>query len=318
MFEGATRTRIAVGDVEINCVFAGQGPPLLLLHGYPQNLSEWAALTPLLTQDLTVVCSDLRGYGDSSKPRAADDGSTYSFRTMAADQVALMEALRFSSFHVGGHDRGGRVAHRMALDHPDRALSLSLLDLVPTYAMYNDTNARLAARYWQWYFLPLPEPFPERLIGADPDYYFENCLVANGGAGLERYDADMLAEYRRCWRDPAMIHASCSDYRSGATVDLAHDAVDLDQKVACPTLALWGADGLLREQFDIGVEWAKRCSDVRSASVPGGHFFPEHNPRDTAERLLEFVMAAQNHRGADRAPLGDATNPLSHQPQGAP
>jgi haloacetate dehalogenase len=217
MSEQGVRARIDVGDVEINCVYEGHGPPLLLLHGYPQNLSEWAALTPLLSDELTVVRSDLRGYGDSSKPHASEDGANYSFRAMAADQVALMDALGFDSFHVGGHDRGGRVAHRLALDHPDRVRSLAVMDVVPTYAMYHDTNAALAARYWQWYFLPLPEPFPERLIGADPDYYFENCLVANGGTGLDAYDSAMLEDYRRCWRDPAMIHASSGrDHRPGA------------------------------------------------------------------------------------------------------
>ena len=294
IFDGATRTRVDTGEVEINCVVTGHGPPILLLHGYPQNVAQWAALVPLLSSDLTVVCGDLRGYGDSSKPHANPDGTTYSFRAMAADQVAVMAALGFESFHVAGHDRGGRVAHRMALDHPERVRSLTVMDLVPTRAMYLDTNAKLARQYWQWYFLPLPEPFPERLIGADPDYYFENCLVVNGGTGLEGYDAEMLAEYRRCWRDPAMIHASCADYRAGATVDLEHDAADLDEKVGCPTLALWGGSGLLRTHFDIGAEWAKRCLDVRSAAIAGGgHFFPEQQPRETAAALLEFVSAAQ-------------------------
>ncbi len=295
IFDGATRTTVKAGEVDINCVISGQGPPILLLHGYPQNVAQWARLTPLLDAELTVVCADLRGYGDSSKPHANADGTTYSFRAMAADQIAIMAALGFDSFHLAGHDRGGRVAHRMALDHPQRVRSLSVMDLVPTYAMYMDTNARLAGQYWQWYFLPLPEPFPERLIGADPDYYFENCLVVNGGAGLDAYDAEALAEYRRCWRDPAMIHASCADYRAGASVDLAHDSSDLDQKVACPTLALWGGSGLLRTHFDIGAEWAKRCVDVRSVAIDGGgHFFPELQPRETAAELLEFVAAAED------------------------
>jgi haloacetate dehalogenase len=302
MFETAKRTRIDTGEVEINCVVAGSGPPLLLLHGYPQNVAQWSALTPLLEASLTVVCADLRGYGDSSKPRGAADGSTYSFRAMAADQVAVMAALGFEQFHVAGHDRGGRVAHRMALDHPLRVRSLAVLDIVPTYAMYMDTNMRLARQYWQWYFLPLPEPYPERLIGADPDYYFENCLVANGGAGLDAYDAACLEEYRRCWRDPAMIHASCCDYRSGATVDLEHDAADLDRRLACPTLALWAGDGLLARLFDIPAEWRKRCEDVRSVAAPGGHFFPEQQPRATAAALLEFVQGAPN---PDIQPRGD-------------
>lgn len=243
MFESFQRKKIEVDGATINCVYGGQGDPVLLLHGYPQTLSEWAKLAPLLASQHTVVCADLRGYGDSSKPVGAADHSNYSFRAMAADQVSLMRALGHERFHVVGHDRGGRVSHRMALDWPDHVLSLSVLDLVPTHALYNQTNRKLAATYWQWYFLPLPTPFPERLIGADPDYYFENCLVSVGGKGLDSFDADMLAEYRRCWRDPAMIHASCCDYRAGASVDLSHDEVDLHIKLDCPVFALWGAMG---------------------------------------------------------------------------
>ena len=182
MFEGFQRKKIEVDGATINCVYGGEGDPVLLLHGYPQTLSEWAKLAPLLVNQHTVVCADLRGYGDSSKPVGAADHSNYSFRTMAADQVSLMRALGHERFHVVGHDRGGRVSHRMALDWPDQVRSLSVLDLVPTHALYNQTNRKLAATYWQWYFLPLPTPFPERLIGADPDYYFENCLVSVGGS----------------------------------------------------------------------------------------------------------------------------------------
>ena len=290
MFEGFNERRVAVGDVEIACVVGGEGPPLLLLHGYPQTKAQYAKLAPLLAERRTVVCSDLRGYGHSSKPR--DEGETYSFRAMAADQLALMRALGFARFHVAGHDRGGRVAHRMALDAPDRVAGLIALDLVPTWAMYDKASRRLAARYWQWYFLPQPAPFPERMIGADPDLWFEHCLVANGGEGLKAYDEEMLADYRRCWNDPAMIHASCADYRAGASVDLEHDRADLDVRLACPVLACWGADGLLKDQFDIGAEWRERCADVRTATVPGGHFFPEHAPRETAAALEAFLATA--------------------------
>jgi haloacetate dehalogenase len=263
----------------------------LLLHGYPQTLSEWAKLAPLLAEKHTVVCADLRGYGDSSKPVGATDHSNYSFRAMAADQVSLMRALGHERFHVVGHDRGGRVSHRMALDWPDHVRSLSVLDLVPTHALYNQTNRKLAATYWQWYFLPLPTPFPERLIGADPDYYFENCLVSVGGKGLDSFDADMLAEYRRCWRDPAMIHASCCDYRAGASVDLSHDEVDLHVKLDCPVFALWGADGLMCKLMDIEAAWRARCANLRVDQVPGGHWFPEHAAAQTAAKLIEFFRS---------------------------
>ena len=288
MFKGFERRKIEVDGATIKCVFAGQGDPVLLLHGYPQNLSEWAKLAPLLAQGHTVVCTDLRGYGDSSKPVGLPDHSNYSFRTMAADQVAVMRALGHERFHVVGHDRGGRVSHRMALDWPDQVRSLSVLDLVPTHALYNQTNRKIASTYWQWYFLPLPTPFPERLIGADPDYYFENCLVSVGGRGLDSFDADMLAEYRRCWRDPAMIHASCCDYRAGASIDLAHDEADLHIKLNCPVFALWGADGLMCQLMDIEAAWAARCANLRVDQVPGGHWFPELAAAQTATKLRAF------------------------------
>jgi len=291
MFEGFQRHRIQIGDIAINCVAGGQGPPLLLLHGYPQTLTQWAKLAPLLSDDHTVVCADLRGYGDSAKPHNDADNVTYSFRSLAADQIGVMEALGFNRFDVAGHDRGGRVAHRMALDWPGRVRSLSALDIVPTRTMYLDTNRHLAGRYWQWYFLPLPEPFPERLIGADPDFYFENCLVVNGGAGLARYDRAMLDEYRRCWRDPAMIHASCSDYRAGASIDLVQDEADFGRKIACPLLALYAGKGLLCGLFDIDRTWRAYAADVRSEAIPGGHFFPELCPRETADALRRFLVS---------------------------
>jgi haloacetate dehalogenase len=288
MFEGFGRGQTQVADVVINHVQAGQGDPVLLLHGYPQNLSEWARLAPLLASTHRVVCADLRGYGDSSKPVGLPDHSNYSFRAMAADQVGLMQALGYPRFHVVGHDRGGRVAHRMALDWPAQVRSLTVLDLVPTHALYHQTNKLIASTYWQWYFLPRPAPFPERLIGADPDYYFENCLVSVGGKGLDAFDAAMLAEYRRCWRDPAMIHASCCDYRAGASIDLEHDAADLHVRLACPTLALWGADGLMRTLMDIEAAWRARCADLRVGTIPGGHWFPEHAAAQTAAALQHF------------------------------
>jgi haloacetate dehalogenase len=291
MFQGFARRKVDVGEVTINCVVAGHGDPVLLLHGYPQTLTEWARLAPLLIGKHTVVCADLRGYGDSSKPVGLPDHSNYAFRAMAADQVALMESLGHTRFHVVGHDRGGRVAHRMALDWPERVRSLTVLDLVPTHALYHQTNKKIASTYWQWYFLPQPTPYPERLIGADADYYFESCLVAVGGQGLDTFDPDMLAEYRRCWRDPAMIHASCCDYRAGASIDLAHDEADLHVKLACPALAVWGADGLMCALMDIEAAWRARCADLRVATVPGGHWFPEHAAAQTTRILLDFFAS---------------------------
>jgi len=289
MFEGFQRGKARIADVDINYVTSGKGPPVLLLHGYPQNLTMWARAAPILARKFTVICGDLRGYGDSSKPKANADSSNYSFRAMAADQAGLMKSLGFSQFHVVGHDRGGRTAHRMALDHSAAVLSLSVLDIVPTYAMFMDVNRQRAKAYWHWYFLSQPAPFPEHMIGKDPDFFFETCLVGWGATRVEDFDAEMLADYRRCWRNPEMIHGSCSDYRAGSTIDMEHDQADIGTKVACPTLAFWGANGMMHKQFDIEAEWRKRCANVRTASLPGGHFFIDTLPEETARVLEEFL-----------------------------
>jgi haloacetate dehalogenase len=291
MFETFERRQVETSDgVTMNCVVGGSGPPVLLLHGFPQNLAVWAKAAPLLAQaGFTTVCADLRGYGDSSKPRCFPDRSNYAFQTMAADQATLMNRLGFSRFHVVRHDRGGRTGHRMALDRPDAVLSLAVLDIVPTYAMFMDTNRHIAGAYWHWYFLSQPEPFPERVIGADPDLFYETCLLGWGAMRLEDFDPEMLADYRRCWRDPAMIHGSCSDYRAAATLDLEHDEADLDRKVACRTLVFYGATGTMARFFDIPAEWRKRCAEVHAASLPSGHFFVDQFPQQTAEILLNFL-----------------------------
>jgi haloacetate dehalogenase len=289
MFEGFARKQVAIDDVMINCVVGGSGPAVLLLHGFPQNLALWAKVAPILAEKFTVVCADLRGYGDSSKPACAPDRSNYAFRAMAKDQVGLMKKLGFERFHVVGHDRGGRTAHRLALDHPDAVRSLTVMDIVPTHAMFMETNRQLAYAYWHWSFLAQPAPFPERLIGADPDFFYETCFLGWGVAGLDDVDPEMLAEYRRCWRDPDMIHGSCSDYRAAGTVDLEHDSADIEMKVACPTLVLFGSKGLMHKLFDIPATWRKRCADVRADSLPGGHFFVDQFPNETAALLLGFL-----------------------------
>lgn len=292
MFEGFTRKRVDTGEVAIACVTGGEGPPLLLLHGYPQCLAEWARLAPLLAGEFTVVCADLRGYGDSDRPEPVAEN--YSFRRMAADQIRLMEALGHGRFHVAGHDRGARTAHRLALDWPDRVASLTVMDIVPTWDMYADVDKRLAQTYWQWYFLPQKPPLPERLIGADPDFFYESCLVgvSGTGAGLEAFDADMLAEYRRCWRPPEAVAAWCADYRAGASIDLEHDEADLGRKLACPVLAMWGADGIMHSLFDIEAHWRRRAEDVTCAPIPGGHWFPEQSVEETAAALRPHLRRA--------------------------
>lgn len=289
MFEGFTQRTFDVNGVTISGVVGGSGPPVLLLHGYPQCHAMWARIAPLIAKRFTVVATDLRGYGDSSKPKCTPGNANYAFREMARDQLEVMRALGFDRFHVIGHDRGGRTAHRMALDAPERVLSLAVLDIVPTYAMFMDTNRHVAGGYWHWYFLSQPEPFPEHMIGLDPDFFYETCLVGWGKTTIADFDAAQIAEYRRCWRDPGMIHGSCSDYRAAATVDLEHDAADLSKKVSSPTLVLWGAHGLMGKLFDMKAEWAKRLSSMTPATLPGGHFFPDQSPHETATRLLQFL-----------------------------
>ena len=289
MFQGFTRGRSNVGDVEIAYVMGGSGPPVLLLHGYPQTHAMWARIAPFLAEHYTVVAADLRGYGDSSKPQCTPDRTNYSFRAMAADQLALMHSLGFDRFHVIGHDRGGRVAHRLALDQPDRVLSLAVLDIVPTYAMFMDTTHKVASAYWHWYFLAQPEPFPETLIGRDPDFFFEFCLVGWGKMPLDAFDPAQLQAYRTAWRNPAMIHGSCADYRAAIIVDLSHDTGDIHCKVECPALAFWGTAGLMHQLFDMEAEWEKRLAKPQFATLPGGHFFPDQFPEETAARLLQFL-----------------------------
>jgi haloacetate dehalogenase len=289
MFEGMTRGRFDTGEVDINYVMGGDGPPVLLLHGYPQTLAMWAAIAPVLSERYTVIAADLRGYGGSSKPQCLPDRTNYSFRAMAQDQLALMRGIGFERFHIIGHDRGGRTAHRLALDHPDSVLSLAALDIVPTHAMIMDTSAHVATAYWHWYFLAQPEPFPEHMIGLDPDFFYEACLTGWGKVALDAFEPAQLAEYRRAWRDPATIHATCSDYRAALAVDVAHDAEDLERKVECPMLVFWGTKGLMHQLFDIDAEWKKRVTNRFTATLPAGHFFPDQFPQETAERLLAFL-----------------------------
>ena len=290
MFEGFEERFVdTAADVKIHCVVGGSGPPVLLLHGYPQSLALWNGVAPILAEHFTVVCADLRGYGDSSKPKGAPDSSNYSFRAMAVDQITLMHRLGFDRFHMVGHDRGGRTGHRMALDRPEIVQSLAVLDIAPTWTMFMETDRHVAGAYWHWYFLTLPAPFPERLIGADPDYFFETCFETWGKTPVSGLDPDVLAQYRRCWRDPAMIHGSCCDYRAAATVDLEHDQEDIDRRVTCPTLALWGSEGFMHQCFDLEAQWGRRCADLRTATLPGAHFFVDQFPKETAAVLLDFL-----------------------------
>jgi haloacetate dehalogenase len=288
VFEGLQRTRIPTADAEIAVVHGGSGPPLLLLHGYPQTHTMWHQVAPDLAEHFSIVVPDLRGYGDSSKPPGGPDHAGYSKRAMAADQVSVMAALGFDRFAVAGHDRGGRMAHRLALDHPDVVTRAAVLDIAPTLTMYRRTDKAFATAYYHWFFLIQPYDLPERLICHDPDYYLERKLAGWGSAGLSVFAGEALAEYRRCFRDPATIHATCEDYRASAGVDLEHDEADLDRKVECPLLVLWGDKGVVGRTYDVLATWRERAKTVSGRSLPCGHYLAEEAPDQTGAELLRF------------------------------
>jgi haloacetate dehalogenase len=287
MFEGFANRDVASAETTIRVRIGGAGPPLLLLHGYPQTHALWHRVAPVLAERFTVVCADLRGYGDSGKPRSDPAHAVYSKRASAADMVAVMAALGFERFMLAGHDRGGRVAHRLALDHPGRLEALAVLDIVPTRTVFRATDQALASAYYHWSFLSQPYDLPERLIGADPVYYLRRKLGA--WAALENFAPAALAEYERGFADPAVIHASCEDYRAAASIDLVHDEADLKRRIQCPVLALWGRRGVMERHFDVLTTWREKASGpVSGRALDCGHFLAEERPQETAKELLEF------------------------------
>lgn len=268
-------------------------PPLLLLHGHPQTSAIWHRVWDRLAEHFTLVAPDLRGYGGSDKPVGHADHANYSKRTMAHDQVALMRQLGYERWRVVGHDRGGRVAHRLAADHASRIERLAVLDIAPTLAMYEQTDERFARTYWHWFFLIQPAPFPERLIGHDGAYYVRS-LLAGRHAGLAPFAPEALAEYERCASDAATIHGFCEDYRAAASIDLEHDRADREAglRLAMPLLALWGKHGWVGHGYDVLAEWRRVASDVRGAALDCGHYMPEESPAALCEALLPFLTGA--------------------------
>lgn len=290
MFEGFESFDIDVGPVTIHGVRAGSGPPLLLLHGYPQTHVIWHKVAPALAADFTVVATDLRGYGDSSKPPGGPDHVAYSKREMARDQVEVMRQLGFERFALAGHDRGGRVAHRLALDHPAAVERLAVLDIAPTRWMYRTTDLEFARAYFHWFFLIQPADLPERMIGADVEHWMQTAL-GRWGRDQDTITLEARSEYLRCFRDPAAIHASCEDYRASATIDLAHDEGDLHQRVRAPLLVLWGERGFVARKYDLLSVWRERAEDVRGHGLPCGHYLPEEAPDGTLEALRAFFAS---------------------------
>ncbi|MBF0373407.1 MAG: alpha/beta hydrolase [Alphaproteobacteria bacterium] len=287
MLEGFRPFRMEGRGAAISGRMAGEGPPLLLLHGYPQTHLVWRKVAPALARDFTVVLTDLRGYGDSGRPEDGD----YSKRAMADDQVAVMRGLGFPRFFVAGHDRGGRVAHRMALDHPDAVARLAVLDIAPTLHMYRATDQAFATAYYHWFLLIQPFDLPERLIGADPEYFLRWTLAAwckTEGA----IEEEAVAAYLRHFRDPAVIHATCEDYRAAVGVDLVHDQADLGRLLDQPLLALWGERATPGRLYDMIAVWRERAAQVDGHALPCGHFLPEEAPAETLAALQSFFPIA--------------------------
>lgn len=291
MLEGFASSAVkTTSGIDIHVTVKGKGRPLLLLHGYPQTHVMWHKIAPELAERFTVVLPDLRGYGDSGKPTPDDRHLQYSKRAMAQDQIDVMRALGFARFQAVGHDRGGRVLHRLCLDHPEAVERAAVLDIAPTASMYARTDQAFATAYFHWFLLIQRYDLPERLIGADPDYWIDRLLgqwSRKGGV----FTDEALAEYRRCFRDPAGIRATCEDYRAAASIDLEHDRADAAKRVSCPLLVLWGAEGVVGKMFDALALWREKASDVRGRALPCGHFLPEEAPRETLAALQEFLVA---------------------------
>jgi haloacetate dehalogenase len=294
-FEGALH---GAGEVELFARTGGNpaGPPVLLLHGYPQTHVMWQRVAQRLAPDFSLVIADLRGYGDSTKPAPAAtpelDHAQHSKRAMAADMAALMRSLGHERFAVVGHDRGGRVAHRLALDHPERVERLAVIDITPTLDMYEATDIRFATWCYHWFFLIQPAPLPERMIGGDPSFYLRWTLGGWGSHGLAFIEPEALAEYERCFGRAAAIHAACEDYRASASIDLEHDraARAAGAKVACDMLVLWGERGVVGRLFDPLAVWRAQCSaSVAGHAMAAGHFIPEELPDETAGHLVTFL-----------------------------
>ena len=297
-FEGYEGALHAAGDVELFARTGGNrsGPPVLLLHGYPETHAMWQRVAQRLAADFALVIPDLRGYGDSTKPAPAEtpalDHAQHSKRAMAADLVALMRSLGHHRFAVVGHDRGGRVAHRLALDHPEQLARLAVIDIVPTLDMYEQTDMRFASWYYHWFFLIQPAPLPERMIGGDPAFYLRSTLGAWGSDGLSFVEPEALGEYERCFSRADTIHAACEDYRASASIDLEHDRESraAGAKVACEMLVLWGARGVVGRLHDPLALWRAQCAAaVEGSAMEAGHFIPEELPVDTAARLAAFL-----------------------------
>ena len=278
-FPGFKQSKVQTSGAAINVLKGGSGPPLLLLHGAPQSHISWRLVAPELAKHYTVIATDLRGYGDSSTPEGGENYANYSKRAMALDQVEVMREFGFKRFPVIGHDRGGRVAHRMALDHPDVVEKLAAIDIVPTYYLYTHVTIEFVQAYYHWFAYLRPAPVPE------------NELLAQVEARRARATTDVAKEYLRTTSRPENIHAMCDDYRAGASIDLQHDAADLNKKIKCPLLVLWGERAPMGKIYDVLKIWKERGTHVAGKSLPGGHTLQEDVPEQFVSETLAFLKA---------------------------
>jgi haloacetate dehalogenase len=288
MLQGFRECSIQVSGATVQTWIAGQGKPLLLLHGYPQTHAMWRKIAPRLAERFKVIATDLRGYGNSSKPPGEKGHENYSKRALALDQLEVMIKLGHRSFQVVGHDRGARVAHRLALDHPEAVERLALLDIAPTDTMYAATDKAFATAYYHWFFLIQPVGLPERLIGADPEFFLRRIL-SSWSRVPNAFSEDAVKEYAYWFGNPKMIHASCEDYRASATIDLEHCAADSERKLEQPLLVLWGTEGTVGRLFDVIETWRSKASDLHGRGLPCGHFLPEELPAETLAELMAFL-----------------------------
>ena len=291
MFNGFMAQDLDLPTGRIHYRMGGAGDAVLLLHGFPQTHAMWGYIAPLLAQGYRVICPDLRGYGASHKPL---DVADYSFREMARDPIALMDHLGIDRFHVVGHDRGGRTAHRMALDIPQRIKSITVMDIVPTHLLLADLTADVARAYYHWFFLAQPAPLPETMIGADPVVYYKSCLMGWGAANEDQFDQAQMRAYEAAWCDPDCIRGMCNDYRAALTHDFELDAGDLHRRLRMPACVMWGRDGIMELAFDVPATWADRFSNITAHGMRGGHFFPDEYPEQTAQTLNSFLKSVSD------------------------
>ncbi len=287
------KTQIKINNIAINLVHGGEGYPLLLLHGYPQTHVIWHEVAQHLAKGFHVICPDLRGYGDSSKPPSATDHYPYSKRAMAQDMDEVMEALGYKQYYVAGHDRGARVVHRMARDYPDKVKKACVMDIAPTYHMFTTTDKNFATGYYHWFFLIQPDRLPEHMIGLDPEYYLKEKLK-RWSAPNAVFSEEAVAEYVRCFSQPEAIHSSCEDYRAAASIDLKHDEEDAHIQVECPLLVLWGKKGFVNKTYDVLNVWREYAKQVMGKSLDCGHFLPEELPGEVVSELQDFFSENEN------------------------